>query len=188
MLRDLLPAGRVVTTIGAMVTIEELLQRVQVLEDERELRQVMATYAFHADLGASRAWVDLFTEDGAVDLGDSVMAMTGGAPPPGYPVSPRFQGPEQLLLNFITALPHRRIEGRSQHHTVGPVIFDIEGDEASARGYSLVITRREGELGIEAANFNRWRFRREGGRWRIVERAMRPIGSQEVRQLFPVEA
>jgi hypothetical protein len=167
-----------------MVTTAELLQRVQVLEDERELRELMATYAFHADLGASRAWVELFTEDGAVDLGDTVSAMTGGAPPPGYPGSPRFQGSEQLLLDFITALPHRRIEGRSQHHTVGPVVFRIDGDEATARGYSLVITRRDAELAIEAANFNRWRFRREQGRWRIVERAMRPIGSQEVRALF----
>lgn len=168
-----------------MVTIEDLLRRVQVLEDERELRALMATYAFHADLGESRAWVELFTEDGAVDLGDTVTAMTGGPPPPGYPASPRFQGPEQLLLDFITALPHRRIEGRSQHHTVGPLVFDIYGDDATARGYSLVITRRDADLVIEAANFNRWRFRRENGKWRIVERAMRPIGSHEVRALFP---
>jgi SnoaL-like domain len=167
-----------------MVTIEDLARRVQVLEDERELRALMATYAFHADLGSSRAWVELFTEDGAVDLGDTVTAMTGGSPPPGYPASPRFQGSEQLLLDFITALPHRRIEGRSQHHTVGPLVFDIGGDESTARGYSLVITRRDTDLAIEAANFNRWRFRRVDGRWKIVERAMRPIGSQEVRTLF----
>ena len=164
--------------------LDDLARRLQVLEDERDLRALMTTYAFHADLGRSRAWVEQFTADGAVDLGDTVAAMTGGAPPPGYPTSPRFEGHERLLIDFITALPHRRVEGRSQHHTVGPVVFDIAGDDATARGYSLLITRTEGQLGIEAANFNRWTFRREAGSWKIVERAMRPIGSAEAAELL----
>lgn len=67
---------------------------------------------------------------------------------------------------------------------VGPVVFDIDGDDATARGYSLLITRNHAGLAIEAANFNRWRFRRESGSWKIVERAMRPIGSAQVADLL----
>jgi hypothetical protein len=42
----------------------------------------------------------------------------------------------------------------------------------------------DGGFRIEAANFNRWTFRRVEGRWKIVERRMRPIGSEETASIF----
>jgi hypothetical protein len=74
--------------------LEDLRNRLRLLEDERELRSLLARYAFCADLGRSREWVSLYTEDGAVDLGDTVASMSGGQPPPGYPARPRLARPK----------------------------------------------------------------------------------------------
>jgi SnoaL-like domain len=163
--------------------------RVQRLEDERDIRALLTTYAFNADLGRSRAWVELFTDDGAIDLGETVHAMSGAAAPEGYPARPRFEGHEELLLDFITALPHRRVERRSQHHTAaGPLIIDVSGDDAVARGYSLLITRDADGFRIEVAAFNRWTLRRVEGEWQIAERRMRPIGSSDAAGLLGLDA
>jgi hypothetical protein len=170
---------------GLEAELADLRRRLQLLEDERELRTLLATYAFCADTGRSREWVDLFTDDGAVDLGETVHAMSGGQAPVGYSRRARFQGHEELLLDFITALPHRRVENRSAHHTTsGPLTFDIDGDDAVGRGYSVMVVRTETGFGIEMTAMNRWIFRRVEGRWRIVERRMRPIGSSEAAQVL----
>ncbi|WP_157749328.1 nuclear transport factor 2 family protein [Jatrophihabitans sp. GAS493] len=158
----------------------EIVARLKVLEDERDLRRLLAQYAFYADTGRSRDWVALFTADGAIDLGDTVHSMSGAAAPDGYPSRARFVGHEALLLDFITALPHRRVERRSAHHTTsGPITFDIDGDDAIAVGYSVLIARDPDGFHVEMAAFNRWTFRCESGRWLIAERKMRPIGSAE---------
>lgn len=173
------------TEVGALLAeVAALRERVAILEDERELRTLLARYAFNADLGRSREWVALYTEDGAVDVGGMVASMAAGAPA-GYPAQPRFQGHEDLLLKFITALPHRRVEGRSQHHTSGgPLVFHLDGDTATAEGYSTLITRDEDGFRIEVAGVNRWTFRRQDGAWKIVERMMRPIGSPDASQVL----
>ncbi|HEY2298687.1 MAG TPA: nuclear transport factor 2 family protein [Jatrophihabitans sp.] len=106
--------------------------------------------------------------------------MNGAAAPPGYSSRARFEGHDELLLDFITALPHRRVERRSQHHTAdGPLVVEADGDTATARGYSVLITRNEAGFRIEVAAFNCWTLRRVDGRWRIAERRMRPVGSTE---------
>ena len=167
-------------------SIDDLQARIRRLEDERELRDLLARYAFYADSGRSRRWVALFTEDGAIDLGDTVHAMSRSEAPAGYSRRARFEGHEELLLDFITALPHRRVEGRSAHHTTsGPLTFELDGDDARAYGYSVMITREDTGFGLEMTAVNRWTFRRVDGTWRIAERRMRPIGADDAADLLP---
>jgi hypothetical protein len=176
-------------TLGMNPEDADLADRVRRLEDERNIRALLTEYAFNADLGRSRAWVELFTDDGAIDLGETVASMSGAAPPEGYPVRPRFVGHEELLIDFITALPHRRVERRSQHHTAaGPLIIEVDGDNATARGYSILITRDAEGFHLEVAAFNRWTLRRVDSQWRIAERRMRPIGSSEAAGLLGFES
>jgi hypothetical protein len=149
-----------------MGTIEELEARVKVLEDERELRRLLTRYAFNADLGRSREYANLYLEDGAID------------------VNVRYEGREQILWKFITGPGHKSLEGHCQHWTQGPLYFYIHGDEAEAEGYSLVLLRHgeslPANISIFTASFSHWRFRRVDGEWRIVERIVRAIGTEEV--------
>jgi hypothetical protein len=115
---------------------------------------VLARYSFTADFGRSDAWVGIFTEDGAYDLG---------------PAIGRFEGAE-ALRGFILGPRHKRIEGHSQHWTTGPLKVDIDVDRATAEGYSVVFVQGEAGIEIWTAGFNRWTFARVDGRWKIVER------------------
>jgi len=168
---------------------EALERKLRRLQDEQELRELLSRYGFTADLGRSREYVELYTEDGRINLG----AGRWGARKAGN----EFQGHEQLH-EFITAVPHKCIEGFCQHHALtGPLIFHIDGDEAVAEGYSLVVvqsdeaTRRprscrpeRPEINIAGANFNRWTFRRVNLQWHIFERFNREIGSPEIHDVI----
>ena len=162
-----------------MTTVDELEQRLQRLEDESALRSLLARYSFNADLARSRAYVALYAPDGAIEIDNEH----------------RFEGEENLLLKFITGVTHRTIEGRCQHVTSGPIAFYIDGDDAEAESYSLVLVK-EGDIPnavtgltmpdirVFTANFNHWKFRRIDGAWRIVERRLRPIGSPDASEVI----
>jgi hypothetical protein len=170
-----------------MMEVEDLERRVRRLEDESSLRALLCRYSFNADLGRSRDYVDLYTEDGAVDI-------VQPNPLDGRPDTVRFEGHEELLVKFITGIGHRNIEGRCQHYMREPLILYIDGDVAEAEGYSFVLavegpsgsTRQdEGRRIIEfvTAAFNHWRFRRVGLEWKIVEFISRPIGSEYAQEI-----
>jgi hypothetical protein len=146
--------------------LDALERRVRELEDERALRELLTRYSFGADVFRGPEWVDLFTEDGLYDLGG---ANVDGA------YSGRFAGPADLLA-LITG-PGMPPAGRAQHFH-GPMTFDIDGDEASAESYSITYQLDEhNACEVYCLGFNRWRFRRADGHWRIAERQRRELGA-----------
>jgi hypothetical protein len=171
---------------------DDLEARLRRFEDERELRELLSRYGFTADLGRSREYVELYTEDGRINLGTGRWGAEGSGPNGAH------TGREALYENFILAPPHKCIEGYCQHHALtGPLIFHINGDDAVAEGYSLVVVQSDEnerrarscrpvrrEINIAGANFNRWTFRRVDGRWRIFERFNREIGSPEIHDVI----
>jgi hypothetical protein len=146
--------------------IDALEARVRELEDERALRDLLTSYSFGADVFRGPQWVALFAADGAYDLGSVNVA---GA------FSGRFTGSDELL-GLITG-PGMPAAGRAQHFH-GPMTFDIEGDAATAESYSITYQLDDRNTAqVYCLGFNRWTFRREDGRWRIVERHRRELGS-----------
>jgi hypothetical protein len=155
--------------------VTELLQkmaglerRVTELEDERQLRDLLARYSFGADVYRDERWVELFTADGRYDLGaGNVEGAYNG----------RFEGRGELL-DLITG-PGMPPADHSQHHH-GPMSFEFDPahpDEAGAQSYSITFLESDAGTTVYCAGFNRWRFRRVEGRWRIAERHRREIGT-----------
>jgi uncharacterized protein (TIGR02246 family) len=143
-------------------TIEE---RLQVLEDERTLRELLSRYAFNADLGRAKEYAGLFTEDGVLDLSGM-----GG---------PRFEGRTSILEDFITQPMATATAGRTVH-AAHPTVIHIEGDDATAEGIvTVILAAEDGSLSVAQATLNHWTFRREEGEWRIVERDLRMLGTPE---------
>jgi hypothetical protein len=154
-----------------MSDLDAIERRLQLLEDERELRNVLARYSFNADLGREREYADLYTEDGAIDLQDLGL--------------PRYQGRETIYGEFITDPGARALAGRTQHHAA-PTVFHIDGDEATGEGYSIMLCHNDdGSIDIPHANYSHWTFRRVDGEWKIVERDIRLIGSRDAAAMFP---
>ena len=167
-----------------MTDMAELEARIRELEDIRELEALLARYSFNADLQRLPEWVDLFTEDGLMDLIDMNL--------------PRYEGTQELE-EFIGG-PQASNVAYNSFHIAAPTVFYVEGDEATGEGYSILLSRdmsdgmhdRSGahaplhplRVGITSANYSHWRFRRVDGKWKIVSREVKLIASPHAEDVF----
>jgi hypothetical protein len=149
-------------------SIVQLQHRVQLLEDEQQLRALLSKYGFTADLGLGDEYIDLFTDDAVMDI--------GARQPPG-----RFQGKGLIRRLFFDGATRSSISGYSQHHAIsGPIVFQIDHETRRIRvGHTV-----HPAIHLAGANLNRWTFRRVDGRWRIAGRKNRETGTEEAARLF----
>lgn len=161
-------------------TVSELLERLTTLEnrvlemeDERQIRELISTYGYVADVGSIDDFVDLFTPDGVLDL-----AM--GASYGDYAVTRRWEGSDELRLYLEDpeGLWDKSWWGNVMHAQGNNTKVAIDGDTAEASGYAISVLARDG-LQLIGASVNRWLLRRTENGWRVVERKLRPIGDAD---------
>ena len=150
--------------------LEALKRRLQVMEDKEAIRDVLVRYAFTADLERTDDFIKLWTEDGTFDLGTQ------------YGV---WKGREQIK-QLLDGPVHKSITNRSQHLMVHYII-NVDGDTATAAGYSLVTVHWQAGFGIFRCGFRTFRFRRVEGRWLIQETVSRETGNAECQSLISPE-
>ncbi len=125
--------------------------RIQELADREELRELIACYANRIPRGMSAA--DLFTDDGGFSLSIS-----------GRPVQ-RLSGRKAIAAMYDAVRP-------GDDHPM-PMIHNIQlvidGDEATGVCANELRVTSGGES-IIASGYYEDRFRREGGRWKFVQR------------------
>lgn len=156
--------------------VAALEARVRELEDERAIREVLARYGFTADTCRDEAYVDLYTDDGAIDLVIADQQM--------YPGVVRFEGKDELRRFIADPGAHHRpgFYGRSMHLMGNNVAMRVEGDRAVANSYSMTMQADpEQVVDILSVANNQWQLERVDGRWLIKERRRREIGSEEYR-------
>jgi hypothetical protein len=141
--------------------IEALKAQVRTLAAREEIRRLLATYAFNADIGRVEEYLAGWTDDGVYDLSEDML----------------FEG--KVALGSLVATPdgfHKRdLENRSQH-LVANLLIEVAGDTAWAEGYSVVTLLKDGQTGIFAAGYNHWDFVRQDGRWLMKLRRRRTVG------------
>jgi hypothetical protein len=141
--------------------LARLEKAVGALNDERNIRDVLAQYGYNADLGREEAWVDLWSEDGTYDLDFG-----------------RFTGRDALLdIVMDREGAHKReIENRSQHVIVNPMIR-IVGDTAWCECYSIVLVGTESDgYAVYTGGYNHFDLQRSGQTWTISRRLRRSVG------------
>lgn len=146
--------------------IAALEGKVRTLEDTLELHDIMVRYGPAVDSGDADAAAGLFAEDAIYDAegaepmigADGVRAMVNG---------PVHQG---LLPNSA--------------HTIGPSTLRIQGDRATATGYSRVYLREGETFRLWRVAANRWEFLRQGGEWKVAKRVNRLIGSDDAHEML----
>ncbi len=130
---------------------KSLEQRIQELEDRDQIKELTARYCWHVARGEGQQVAELFTDDGALEVSDGSFK-----PVHGRGALDKFYGSSvnqpELAIPFI------------QNH-----IIEVSGDQA--RGTCAIEARftRNGQS-VTAAGYYEDRYRREGGRWRFVER------------------
>jgi hypothetical protein len=69
-------------------------------------------------------------------------------------------------------------------HTIGPLAVELDGDRATAIGYSRLYLREGQDIDLWRLSFNRWELVRRNGRWQILRRSTRVLGHEEAAGLF----
>jgi hypothetical protein len=166
---------------GLRERLEALERQVADLQAERDIRILLARYCFGADSGRHEEYLALFTDDAIIESqmygSDNLVDL----PDPNVVETRRFVG-RQGVADYINSPAHMSIEGRSQHHMLGPpsAIY-VDGDTAVADSYSVVYAKAEGNLGptvdFQTHGFIRWKFRRVDGAWKICESIRRRMGT-----------
>lgn len=141
--------------------LDALEAEVRELRDMEDIRRLLSTYAFNADVGRVEEYLDGWTDDGIYDLSEEML----------------LEGRDQLghLLSDPDGFSKKLIENRSQH-LVANLYIKISDDTAWAEGYSVVTLLGEEGVKIFAAGYNHWDFIRRDGRWLMTRRQRRVIG------------
>lgn len=129
-----------------------LEQKVQLLADREEIRDLIATYAHRAAHRQSMA--DLFTDDGAfINRPDAI------TPPM------EFRG-RAALNTFFNGLGSQPQQPLPMIHNF---LISVKGDEARALSSIEVRIIDKGRV-VDGSGYYQDRFRRVDGRWKFVER------------------
>jgi hypothetical protein len=162
--------------LGARVA--ELEQRLRTLEDEREIRELLSRYGYYADACLDDEFYALFTDDCAMDV-------SSGRQPDPYEVL-RWEGQDAMreFMSVRTAGHGTGFAGRSLHMQGNNHSVAVHGDTAVASGYSFILHQDGPQIKLVSASINAWQLRRVDGRWRIVERKRRMLGSPDTAEVL----
>jgi hypothetical protein len=144
------------------VSVEEritaLENRLRATEDQLEIMRLLLTYGPAVDSGESVKAAELWADDGIYDVGGLNRNQGHGA------IAALYDSRGHLDL----------INQGSGHLTMTPQIT-LDGDKASAVGYSIVVLRGDDGYAVWRASANHWSLVRTDSGWRIAERFNRVL-------------
>lgn len=146
--------------------LDALTSRVQALEDERAVVDVLTRYGFAVDSDDADGTGALYTEDCTIEIDGRTDIRSRGD----VAGMVRGRGHQSLLPNCS--------------HQMGPFSVRLDGDRATATGYGTVYLHTDDGFGVRRVSAGRWELRRIDGRWQIERRWTRAIGSAEAQQLL----
>ena len=158
--------------------LDALEREVRGLKDEREIRELLSYYGYVSDIHGTPEnldlWLDMWTDDGTLDV-------SNGASFGIYNKPQAWSGKEELraFISNPDGHLHPDWDAKILHLQGNNVKIQIDGDEAVAWGYSIVLRAVDGVSELQGAGASRWEFRREDGQWRIVRRVRRELGNAE---------
>jgi SnoaL-like domain len=152
----ILPAGCISVSTHSDVNVASLLQRVQQLEDQEQIRTVLVQYGEYLDARNYAAYASLFARDGV---------WTGGF---GSATGPR-EIQEMLEKNLSKAEPG--FINKSSFHLMTTMVVEVTGNTATARSRYLFFTATaDNKPGPNLAGRYVDEFVREDGKWKIKRR------------------
>lgn len=150
--------------------IEALTTRVELLEDQLAITNLLTAYGPSVDSGSADAVANLWLEDGIYDID------TG-----------RMRGRDQLRA-MVHSATHQNYIMNGSAHMMTPTHIVIDGDRAVATGHSqLVITDPDNPSAFKVLRItaNRWELIKTAGEWKVQRRIGHVLdGSAEARQIL----
>ncbi|HEY2301418.1 MAG TPA: nuclear transport factor 2 family protein [Acidimicrobiales bacterium] len=164
-------------TEATSLSVEERLQR---LEDQLAINQLMMTYGPCVDSGSADDTGRLWTADGEYDAGTQIM-----------------RGRDEIGAMVVGA-QHQSFVHNGCAHLISPPLITVDGDAAVATCYSQLCLRDNDDEGIggvwpgggrpyrvQRITANRWDFERGDDGWKVTRRVNRPLdGTDQGHQMF----
>lgn len=127
------------------------------LRDERDIMQLIASYGPAVDTLSADETAALWAADGVYDFG-------------GEPLS------GAAAVGRLVDLPgHRDYVARGCAHVMALPVVDVDGDTATATGYSRVYAGTGDGWKVERVSANHWQLVRTPEGWRVRHRVNRPL-------------
>ncbi|MFD8566876.1 nuclear transport factor 2 family protein [Streptomyces sp. NPDC059639] len=144
-------------TADAQDRLAVLEARLRLLEDERDIGRLMASYGPLVDSGAADDVAGLWAPDGVYDIDELYLG-----------------GRDEIRAMVRSAAHQGWIEGGCAH-VVGPPHITVDGDTAVAVCHSLMVVHDEGRYAVRRATANHWLLRRTAEGWRVTTRTNRVL-------------
>lgn len=145
--------------MSPLTEITELRERIQRLEDHREILGVLAAYGPAVDSGSAEEVAGLWTEDGSYTFsyGDGERTLTGA----------------DDFRTMVQGPSHQEIITGGSSHFMGIPDIRVDADTAVATGYSMLVRHRDGEdpgYYVFRLAANRWELARTDAGWKVTAR------------------
>lgn len=146
--------------------LADALRRIQRLEDEAEIRNLLSSYGLATDGGSADATANIFAEDCHIDI-DGAAFMEGRDQARGIVSSPLHQ---EIMPNSA--------------HLMGPFHIKWQGEMAVATGYATVYLKEGDTVKIWRQSYGRWELVKRDGRWQVLNRTSRSTGRDDCQDLL----
>jgi ketosteroid isomerase-like protein len=144
-----------------------LEDRIRLLEDQFAIHRLVNSWGPAVDTGDSRAAAELWADEGVLESDLSHLV-----------------GPEAVAAMVESEGQQSLIRQGCAHVQAFPLVT-IDGDVATATGYSRVYRYLDGAHEIWRVSANRWEFRRTESGWRVTRRVNHVIdGGPEAQELL----
>ncbi len=146
--------------------LADALKRIQRLEDEADIRNLLNRYGLCTDGGSEEETSLIFAEDCHIDI-DGVAFMEGRDQARGIVSSPLHQ---EIMPNSA--------------HLMGPFHITWEGETAIATGYATVYLKEGDTVKIWRQSYGRWELVKRDGRWQVLKRTSRSTGRDDCQDIL----
>ena len=158
----------------------DILTRLQAVEDELAIRNLITRYGLAVDCGDADTAAALHTADCVYEV---------AAPGSGRDDGDR-HGEDSLLMegqqairDMLNGVGHQALLPNCAH-TVGPLQVELDGESASVTGYSRLYHAQQENVRLVRLGFNRWLLHKEEHVWKIRRRTSCPVGSEAAQKLL----
>jgi len=153
-----------------MTDLDELAARLRQLEDDRDIRQLIASYGPAVDAGDPDAAARLWATDGVYDVD-------------GWRMESRSD-----VRAMVSSSAHQNLVAKGCCHFLGPCVVTVTGDSAVAVCESLVLVRDNPDdeaYRVWRATAHHFVLTRIDDRWQIATRTSRVLdGNPEAHALL----
>jgi len=135
----------------------DLETRLRRLEDESAIRRLLLSYGPAADAGMAGFAADLWLEDGEYDWDAAAEPHHGSG----------------AVDAMLRSSQHRALMAEGVAHFGGSLLVQVDGDRATAVGYSLIMRREGQRFYLWRVSAVRWDLERSVDSWRVRRRTNR---------------